>query len=75
MNTICAIAVALHEAQTPAFKVYAEQTLKNAQILASELTARGYKLVTGGTDNHMVIVDFSGTDINGAVAEKTLDKI
>jgi glycine hydroxymethyltransferase len=47
MNTICAIAVALKEAQSPEFKAYAEQALKNAQILASELTARGYKLVTG----------------------------
>ena len=62
MNTIAAIAVALHEAQTPEFKAYAAQALKNAQILASELTARGYKLVTGGTDNHMVIVDFSETE-------------
>jgi glycine hydroxymethyltransferase len=75
MNTIAAIAVALKEAQTPAFKAYAEQALKNAQTLASELTARGYKLVTGGTDNHMVIVDFSATDIDGSIAEKTLDKI
>jgi len=47
MNTIAAIAVALKEAQTPEFKVYAQQALKNAQILATELTARGYKLVTG----------------------------
>jgi len=46
MNTIAAIAVALHEAQTPAFKAYAEQALKNAQVLATELTALGYKLVT-----------------------------
>jgi glycine hydroxymethyltransferase len=46
MNTIAAIAVALEEAKTPAFKAYAEQALKNAQILSSELTARGYKLVT-----------------------------
>jgi len=59
MNTIAAIAVALKEAQTPAFKTYTEQALKNAQVLATELINRGYKLVTGGTDNHMVIVDFS----------------
>lgn len=75
MHTIAAIAIALKEAQTPAFKAYAEQALQNVQTLASELTARGYKLVTGGTDNHMVIVDFSTTDIDGAIAEKTLDKI
>ena len=59
MNTIAAIAVALHEAQTPAFKAYAEQALKNAQVLSEELLTLNYKLVTGGTDNHMVIVDFS----------------
>ncbi len=75
MNIIAAIAVALHEVQQPAFKTYAEQALKNAQVLASELMARGYKLVTGWTENHMVIVDFSGTDLDGSVAEKTLDKI
>lgn len=75
MNTIAAIAVALHEAATPAFKAYAEQALKNAQVLASELLSRGYKLVTWGTDNHMVIVDFSGTQLDWSVAEKTLDSI
>jgi len=47
MNVIAAIAVALKEAQTPEFKAYAEQTLKNAKIMAEEFTARGYKLVTG----------------------------
>ncbi len=46
MNTISAIAVALDEAATPAFKTYAEQSLKNAKVLASELSAHGYKLVT-----------------------------
>jgi len=75
MNTISAIAVALHEVQTPAFKTYAEQALKNAQVLATELLNRWYKLVTGGTDNHMVIVDFSWTNMDWSTAEKTLDKI
>ncbi len=82
MNTIAAIAVALKEAQTSEFKAYAQQALKNAQILAAELTARGYKLVTWWTDNHMVIVDFSWTEWNPehsgldwSTAEKTLDKI
>lgn len=59
MNTIAAIAVALEEVQTSAFKAYAKQALKNAQILASELINCGYTLVTGGTDNHMVILDFT----------------
>ncbi len=75
MNTIAAIAVALHEAQTPAFKAYAQQALKNAQTLAAELTARGYKLVTWWTDNHMVIVDFSWIDMDWSTAEKILDNI
>ena len=75
MNTICAIAVALKEAQSAEFKSYAEQALKNAQVLATELMARGYKLVTWWTENHMVIVDFSWTDLDWSVAEKTLDKI
>ena len=59
MNTISAIAVAMKEALDPSFQVYAQQILKNAQIMAEELLSRGYKLVTGGTDNHMVVVDFS----------------
>ncbi|MFA7717885.1 MAG: serine hydroxymethyltransferase [Candidatus Absconditabacterales bacterium] len=75
MNTIAAIAVALKEADTPEFKVYAQQTLKNVQVLASELVTLNYTLVTGGTDNHMVIIDFTGTGVDGSVAEKTLDKI
>jgi len=75
MNTICAIAVALKEAQSPQFKAYAQQVLKNAKVMAEELVTRNYKLVTGGTDNHMVILDFTGTDLDGSVAEKTLDKI
>lgn len=75
MNTIAAIAVALKEADTPEFKVYAQQTLKNVQVLASELVTLNYTLVTGWTDNHMVIIDFTWTGVDGSVAEKTLDKI
>ena len=75
MNTICAIAVALKEAQTLEFVQYATQALKNAKIMAEELSSLGYKLVTWGTDNHMVIVDFSWTDLDGSLAEKALDKI
>lgn len=75
MNTIAAIAVALHEVQTPEFKTYAQQALKNAQVLASELIAYGYTLVTGWTENHMVIVDFTWTDLDWSLAERTLDKI
>lgn len=75
MNSICAIAVALKEAQAPEFKIYAQQILKNAQVMAQEFITRGYKLVTWWTDNHMVILDFSWTDIDWSIAEKTLDKI
>ena len=75
MNTICAIAVALQEAQTSEFKDYAAQTLKNAQVLAQELLSRGYNLVTWWTDNHMVVVNFQWTNLDGSIAEKTLDKI
>mgnify|MGYP001805873490 CR=1 FL=1 len=75
MNTICAIWVALWEAQRPEFKDYAIQTLKNAQILAQWLMDRWYKLVTWWTDNHMVIVDFSWTELDWKLAEEALDKI
>lgn len=75
MNTIAAIAVALKEAQTPIFFEYTKQTLINAKILAEEMLTYGYPLVTGGTDNHMIIIDFSWTNINGAIAEQTLDKV
>jgi len=76
MNVIAAIAVALLEAQTPAFKDYATQVLKNAKVMAEEFTNRGYKLVTGGTDNHMIVLDFSTQEnIDGSISEKALDKI
>lgn len=75
MNVIAAIAVALLEAQTPAFKEYATQVLKNAKVMAEEFTNRGYKLVTGGTDNHMIVMDFSWTNLDGSISEKALDKI
>ncbi|MCK9466972.1 MAG: serine hydroxymethyltransferase [Candidatus Absconditabacterales bacterium] len=76
MNTIAAIAVALGEAQTDKFKEYAIQALKNSKVMAEEFINRGYKLVTGGTDNHMVILDFSNTPIeNGKNAEYILDLV
>jgi glycine hydroxymethyltransferase len=69
-----AIAVALHEAATADFKIYAQQVVKNAQVLAKELTARGYNLVTGGTDNHLLLIDLTNKGIIGADAEKALGK-
>lgn len=75
MHTIAAIAVALEEVQTPDFLAYAEQTLLNAQILAEEFRSLGYKLVTGGTENHMVILDFSAEEYDGAEVEQVLDRV
>ncbi len=73
MHIIAAKAVAFKEALLPEFKDYAAQVVKNAQALAAGLVAKGYKLVSGGTDNHLMLVDFTGTDITGKVAEKTLE--
>ncbi|HRU50524.1 MAG TPA: serine hydroxymethyltransferase [Candidatus Absconditabacterales bacterium] len=76
MNTISAIAVALGEAQTDKFKEYATQALKNSKVMAEEFINRGYKLITGGTDNHMIVVDFSNTPVeNGKNAEHILDLV
>ncbi len=70
-----AIAVALKEAGTPEFKKYGEQIVKNAQALASELTGRGFNLVTGGTDNHLLLIDVSNMGVTGKEAEDALSKI
>jgi glycine hydroxymethyltransferase len=67
-----AIAVALREAAHPEFKEYAAQIVKNAQRLADKLTGKGYELVTGGTDNHLLLVDLTSKGIIGADAEKAL---
>lgn len=76
MHTIAAKAVALREADTPEFKAYAQQILKNSKRLADELMKRGFKLVTNGTDNHMMVADVKKSfDIDGQVAESVLDRI
>jgi glycine hydroxymethyltransferase len=76
MNNIAALAVALGEALKPSFKVYAKQIIKNAKVLELELKKYGFKMMFGGTDNHMVLVDvFSSKGISGKEAEKALDKI
>lgn len=74
MHVIAAKAVAFKEALTPEFKTYAGQVVKNAQALAAELVSRGYNLVSGGTDNHLMLIDFGGSDLTGKVAEETLEK-
>jgi len=69
-----AIAVALGEAATPAFKEYGEQIVKNAKTLADELVKKGFNLVTGGTDNHLILVDLTNKNVIGAEAEAALGK-
>lgn len=76
MNAIAAIAVTLKRAQTEEFKDYAKQVLKNSQTLAKGLMDRQANLVTGGTDNHMMVVDtMKSYNLDGRVAEETLDKV
>ena len=76
MNTILAIAVALKEATTPDFKAYAGRVLDNARILAGTLTRAGCHLVTGGTDNHLMIVDcVRSFGIDGREAQEALDRV
>jgi len=74
MHVIAAKAVALHEAATPAFRDYQRQILANAKALADGLLRRGFRLLTGGTDNHLLMLDFRGTELTGKVAEETLDR-
>ena len=74
MHVIAAKAVAFKEALQPEFKDYARQVVSNAQALAGELVERGYKLVSGGTDTHLMLLDFTGSDLTGKVAEETLEK-
>lgn len=74
MHVIAAKAVAFKEALSPDFKVYAQQVVKNAKTLAGELAERGYNLVSGGTDNHLLLLDFTGTELTGKVAEEVLEK-
>lgn len=76
MNNTAAKAVAFGEALKPAFKAYAKQTLKNAKVLEQELIKYGFKLMFGGTENHMVLVDvFGSKGVSGKEAEVALDEI
>ncbi len=72
MHVISAKAVALKEAQSPAFKVYQEQIVKNAKHLAQSLNSQGFRLVSGGTDNHLLVVDVGSMGITGKDAENAL---
>jgi glycine hydroxymethyltransferase len=74
MHVIAAKAVALREAGTPEFKAYQAQILANAKALAAGLMRRGFKLCSGGTDNHLMLVDLRDTELSGKVAQETLDR-
>jgi glycine hydroxymethyltransferase len=73
MHVIAAKAVAFAEAQRPEFKAYQRQIVANAKALADGLMKRGLQLCSGGTDNHLMLVDLRGTEISGKVAQETLD--
>ena len=73
MHVIAAKAVCFEEALKPEYKKYMEQVVKNAQALSKGLMDRGVKIVSGGTDNHLMLVDLSGTEISGKELEKRLD--
>jgi glycine hydroxymethyltransferase len=73
-HTTAAIAVALREAAGPAFRSYAHQVVANAKALAAALLDRGYTLVSGGTDNHLILVDLTPQGIGGKPAAKALDR-
>ena len=73
MHVIAGKAVALKEALQPEFKAYQEQIVKNAKALCDGLLKRGVKIVSGGTDNHLMLVDLSETDLSGKELEKRLD--
>jgi glycine hydroxymethyltransferase len=74
MHVIAAKAVAFKEALTPEFKSYSGQVVKNAAVLAEALVKRGFNLVSGGTDNHLMLVDFIGTEITGKMASAALEE-
>lgn len=76
MNLIAAKAVCFYEASRPEFAVYCQQVLKNAKALAVELQRLGFKLITGGTDNHLILIDiYSTLGINGRQAQDILDQV
>jgi glycine hydroxymethyltransferase len=73
-HTTAAIAVALKEAATPDFRTYAHQIVANSKALAAALTERGFSLVSGGTDNHLILIDLTPQEIGGKPAARALDR-
>lgn len=74
MHVIAAKAVALKEAATPEFHAYQQQIIANARALAASLIRQGFRLVSGGTDNHLMLLDLRETELTGKVAQETLDR-
>jgi glycine hydroxymethyltransferase len=74
VHNTAALAVALREAAQPSFKEYARRVVSNAKTLADALMARGYDVVSGGTDNHLILIDLTNKNVPGKVAAKALDK-
>lgn len=74
MHVIAAKAVALKEALTPEYKLYQQQIVKNAKVLSQALMKKEFRLVSGGTDNHLMLVDLRTSELTGKVAQETLDK-
>jgi len=73
-HTIAAKAVAFKEAMTPEFKDYSKQIIKNARVLAEEMMNYGYRLISGGTDNHLLLMDVTPQGLTGSIAETALDE-
>jgi glycine hydroxymethyltransferase len=74
VHNTAALAVALKEAAQPSFKDYAKLVVSNARVIAAELMAKGYEVVSGGTDNHLMLVDLTNKNVPGKVAARALDR-
>ncbi len=74
VHNTASLAVALKEAAQPAFKDYAKLVVANAKVIAAELVAKGYQVVSGGTDNHLILVDLTNKNVPGKVAARALDR-
>jgi len=75
MSHVAGIAVALYEAKTPEFKVYAKQVIKNAKAFAKEIQKLGWRVVSGGTDSHLLLIDTWANGVTGKIAEAELEKV
>ncbi len=73
-HVIAAKAVAFQEALQPSFKTYSEQVIKNARAMAKAFVSKGYKIISGGTDNHLMLIDLRSKEVTGKAAEKALEK-